>query len=251
MNRYCASRRGFTLIELLVVIAIIAILAALLLPALSQAKERASRSQCLSNLRQLTMGSLLYAGDYKGTLPDIGGPSANVVPCRWDKKMAEEIVERYLGKSYYVAYCPNQARTGYGRPLDNWVEWFDPGSPWHRVGYIATFSSVMDHRLYPGLYHVVDKQRGELLFTQKDTENPTKVLLAEYVFFWYGSFDPVIHPRNNVVPAPNAIPPQGKAYREPAGGNVALLSGSVEWRSFKIMKERYGYDTNGRNMFYW
>ena len=57
-------RRGFTLIELLVVIAIIAILAAILFPVFARAREKARQTSCLSNLKQITLGVLMYAQDY-------------------------------------------------------------------------------------------------------------------------------------------------------------------------------------------
>lgn len=62
-------RRGFTLIELLVVIAIIAILAAILFPVFAQAREKARQTTCLSNLKQVGLGVLMYTQDYDETFP--------------------------------------------------------------------------------------------------------------------------------------------------------------------------------------
>jgi len=62
-------RSGFTLIELLVVIAIIAILAAILFPVFARAREKARQTSCLSNVKQITLGMLMYAGDYDEMWP--------------------------------------------------------------------------------------------------------------------------------------------------------------------------------------
>jgi len=63
------ARRGFTLIELLVVIAIIAILAAILFPVFARAREKARQTACLSNVKQIGLGLLMYAQDYDEKMP--------------------------------------------------------------------------------------------------------------------------------------------------------------------------------------
>jgi prepilin-type N-terminal cleavage/methylation domain-containing protein len=73
MRAQSTGQRGFTLIELLVVIAIIAILAAILFPVFAQVREKARQTSCLSNLKQLGTGMLMYAADHDGMFAPVVG----------------------------------------------------------------------------------------------------------------------------------------------------------------------------------
>ena len=111
--------RIFTLIELLIVIAIIAILAAMLLPALSKARERAKTIACTSNLKQLAMVVKMYGDDYKEEMPP--PPMSDVYPGRWvywmggsssngefylkNPSLGDLLYRNYI-KNWKQTYCP-------------------------------------------------------------------------------------------------------------------------------------------------
>ena len=108
-------RRSFTLIELLVVVAIIAILAAMLLPALSKAKERARASQCMNNLKQLHGAAMIYASDNDEFLPPYSDPEPLGPDCRlnsWEGKLAFILNQNPINARDFPSFrCPAN-RTG-------------------------------------------------------------------------------------------------------------------------------------------
>ncbi|MFO8079167.1 MAG: DUF1559 domain-containing protein [Armatimonadota bacterium] len=110
------GRGGFTLIELLVVIAIIAILAAILFPVFARAREKARSTSCLSNIKQISLGTLMYINDYDETLPMARYPapvySNNLyVSVAVHPYIGQGDITGWAGKNYGIWECPSKRVT--------------------------------------------------------------------------------------------------------------------------------------------
>jgi prepilin-type N-terminal cleavage/methylation domain-containing protein len=166
------AKRGFTLIELLVVIAIVGVLAALLLPALSRAKEKGRRTSCASNLRQVNLAIRFYAEDWADSLPVLPDPNPypNGVGAYY-----KQLVKGYLGL------------TGPASP--NEKVFICPSDPvlWKQIGHAFTSYTFNGYEVGPGAIARITGQRLSAI------KSPAKAVLAgEWPAFFGGSWHPFI-----------------------------------------------------------
>ena len=223
------SWHGFTLIELLVVIAIIAILASMLLPALNKAREQGRRAKCKGNLRQLAMASLIYEGDFKAFYLAPGYGNASYKGQYWygadNKYSISCLYEKYLGGSLWSSNdmwdrsIPNGADVFGGKmPVSVLLcpsrQWIGPSGYYEELPYCLFGASATNYKL--------DASRLSRLGQAGARLGRIPALSPA---LWADRCIPVDQMVSNAMLNNHPEP----SNQTSAGGNVALLDGSVRW----------------------
>jgi prepilin-type N-terminal cleavage/methylation domain-containing protein len=236
-RRSPAGRRCFTLIELLVVIAIIAVLASLLLPVLSNTKERARRVACLNHLRQFLLAAHLYADDHEQWLPSgasENGPEDDSIPVLSTNTRAMLI--QYAG-SYRILGCPSL-----GEPFNTEQGWFEQG-----YGYVIGYNYLGGHTNTPWPAVVSATWISPLKATGDAVRSDPMLPLVTDMNDWSPGYGGSVAPHGKAGPIRT-----GSDFTNPeaggktsadiggTGGHVGLLDGSVSWKSIRNMQTYRG-----------
>jgi len=227
---------AFTLIELLVVIAIIAILAALLLPALAKAKEKARITQCKSNEHQLSIAVLLYANDNKDNLPDCQKLGVWV----WDVSAYVMTNLQQSTSRQDMFYCPNEYYLFNSATPDAWQAFTgnaDPPQPYVVTGYVWMFPNSQADLAMPAFATVTKTTTPRPGFNVASTE-----VINEATVFLNGLGGRLYV---NIGAAGGTIVRSAHLNNvTPSGGNIMFLDGHVEWRNFIQMTNIFNPTAN-------